>query len=42
MALRHGRIFLGVELNPEYIDMARDRITQDNPLFNVEKLYLEN
>jgi DNA modification methylase len=34
VALRHGRKFLGVELNPEYADLANDRITNDNPMFN--------
>jgi DNA modification methylase len=29
VALRHGRSFIGVELNPEYARMARDRITAD-------------
>lgn len=26
VALRHGRRFLGIELNPEYADMARERV----------------
>ena len=37
VALRHSRNFLGVELNPEYIELARKRITDDNPLLNVER-----
>lgn len=34
VALRHGRSFIGIELNPEYISMARRRISGDAPLFN--------
>lgn len=34
-ALRHGRDFVGIELNPEYADMARRRIRDDAPLMNV-------
>lgn len=34
VALRHGRNYLGIELNPEYVDMSRRRITGDAPLFN--------
>jgi len=34
VALRHGRKFLGVELNPEYADLANNRITNNNPMFN--------
>ena len=34
VALRHGRSFVGIELNPEYIDLARKRIIDDAPLFN--------
>jgi DNA modification methylase len=34
VARRHGRSFVGVELNPEYAEMARARITGDMPLFN--------
>lgn len=36
VALRHNRNFIGCELNPEYAQMARDRIAGDQPLFNVE------
>ncbi|HEX3985787.1 MAG TPA: DNA methyltransferase [Acidobacteriaceae bacterium] len=36
VALRHGRRFVGVELKPEYIEMAHRRIRGDNPLFNRE------
>ena len=38
VALRHGRNFIGAELNPEYVDMARRRIMSDAPLFNEEEL----
>ena len=34
VALRHGRSFIGIELNPEYVEMARNRIINDAPLFN--------
>ena len=34
VALRHGRNFLGLELNPEYIEIARSRIIGDASLFN--------
>jgi DNA modification methylase len=34
VALRHGRNFVGAELNPEYGDIARERITADAPLMN--------
>lgn len=36
VALRHGRQFIGIELNPEYVAMARRRIEGDAPLLNVE------
>ena len=35
-ALRHGRNFIGIDLNPEYCEMAVDRITGDAPLFNTD------
>ena len=35
VALRHGRSFIGIELNPEYIALARRRIIDDAPLLNV-------
>lgn len=35
VALRHGRSFIGIELKPEYVTMARARIAGDLPLFNV-------
>jgi len=36
VALRAGRRFIGIELNPEYVEMARGRILDDAPLFNEE------
>ena len=36
VALRHDRDFVGIELNPEYARMARNRIYDDGPLLNVE------
>ncbi len=38
VALRAGRRFIGIELNPEYCEMARGRILDDGPLFNREKV----
>ncbi len=37
VALRHGRQFIGIELNPKYAAMARNRITDDAPMFNEEQ-----
>ncbi len=34
VANRHNRNFIGIELNPEYAEMARRRITNDAPMFN--------
>ncbi len=34
IALQHGRKFIGVELNPEYIKIAEKRIIDSNPMFN--------
>lgn len=34
VALRLGRRFIGSELNPEYAQMARERVIQDAPLLN--------
>jgi hypothetical protein len=34
VALRHGRSFVGCELSPEYVELARDRIIGDSPLLN--------
>lgn len=36
VALRHDRSYIGLELNPEYAAMSRDRIRDDAPLFNTE------
>lgn len=35
VALRHNRDFIGVELNPEYVELGRNRIRDDAPLLNV-------
>jgi len=35
-ALREGFEFIGVEREPEYVEIARARIIGDAPLFNVE------
>jgi len=35
VATRHNRTFIGIELNPEYVDMALRRIEDDAPLTNV-------
>lgn len=34
VALRHNRNYVGTELNPDYVQIAIDRISNDNPLFN--------
>jgi DNA modification methylase len=34
VALRHNRSFIGIELNPDYCDMARRRIVDDAPLLH--------
>jgi hypothetical protein len=34
VALRHGRRYIGIELNPSYVEMSRRRIVEDCPLFN--------
>jgi DNA modification methylase len=34
VALRHGRNYLGIELNPEYTQIAANRISDDQPLLN--------
>jgi DNA modification methylase len=33
-AVRHGFGFIGIEREPEYLDIARARILGDSPLFN--------
>jgi DNA modification methylase len=35
VALRHDRDYIGIELNPAYAQMARDRIYDDGPLLNL-------
>ncbi len=35
VALRLGRSFVGVELNPDYAELARQRLRDDAPLMNV-------
>jgi DNA modification methylase len=34
VALRHGRNFIGIELNPQYVELAHARIVGDAPLLN--------
>ena len=34
VANRHGRNFVGTELNPEYAEIARERISKADPMFN--------
>lgn len=34
VALKHGRDFIGTELNPEYAEIARNRIESSQPMFN--------
>jgi DNA modification methylase len=34
-ALRNGRRFIGIELNPEYAEISRKRMHEDAPLLNV-------
>lgn len=36
VALRHDRDYIGIELNPEYAAMSRERIREDAPLLNLE------
>lgn len=36
-ALRNGRSFIGLELNPAYVEMARRRIREDLPLWNPQR-----
>jgi DNA modification methylase len=35
VASRHGRNAILCELNPEYAELAKNRISDDNPLFNI-------
>jgi DNA modification methylase len=32
VALKHGRRGIGLELNPDYINLAHDRISKSQPL----------
>lgn len=32
--LRHGREYIGIELNPKYVALAERRIAGDAPMFN--------
>jgi hypothetical protein len=34
VALRRGRSYIGLELNPEYAELSRRRINDDSPLLN--------
>jgi DNA modification methylase len=34
VALKHGRNFIGTELNPEYAEIARNRVESSQPMFN--------
>ena len=36
VALRHGRDFIGIEINPKYVRMAQKRIQGNNPLLDKE------
>lgn len=38
VALRHGRAFVGIDINPEYIALAQRRISGDAPLLNSVEL----
>jgi DNA modification methylase len=36
VAVRHARNFIGIELNPAYVELARRRIGRETPLFTTE------
>lgn len=36
VALRHGRRYMGIELNQKYVEMSEWRIREDMPLFNTD------
>jgi len=38
VALKHGRLFTGIELRPEYAALGADRIHDDAPLLNVAEI----
>jgi DNA modification methylase len=42
VALRHNRNFVGTELNPDYADLAFNRIKEDAPLLNKVEKEIEN
>lgn len=42
VALQYGRSFIGIELKPEYVEMARKRIVGDAPLLNARAERLSN
>jgi DNA modification methylase len=35
VALRHNRKYIGIEINPEYMEMSHRRIQGDAPLLNI-------
>lgn len=37
VALRHGRRYIGIELNPAYVEMTTKRLTADAPLLNKQE-----
>ena len=39
VANRHGRNFVGTELNPEYAEIAKERITNASPMFNEVEVF---
>jgi DNA modification methylase len=41
VALRNGRDFVGVELNPDYAQLANDRIFNDGPMMNTTEIKME-
>ena len=41
VANRHGRNFVGTELNPEYAEIARERISKADPMFNEVEVFPE-
>ena len=40
VALRHGRDYIGIELNPEYASLSERRIADDQPLMNLAEIIL--